>query len=192
MLSFHQYTKTILLALLMLLLGACKTASPVQAASGHASSARHLVTLIDARLAVAPLVAKSKWNSGAAIDDPLREQQILGDIAVRAQREGLDPALARDFFQSQFNAGKIVQSRLHAEWRQQQLGPFERAPDLAREIRPVLDRLTPELISALKSLQPHLCDADVQDVLGRRGASLLSQEWDQAARDQALAPLRCR
>ncbi|MES2070302.1 MAG: gamma subclass chorismate mutase AroQ [Pseudomonadota bacterium] len=191
MLSFHQYTKTILLALLMLLLGACKTASPVQAASGQASSARHMVALIDARLAVAPLVAKSKWNSGAAIDDPLREQQILGDIAVRAQWEGLDPALARDFFQSQFNAGKIVQSRLHAEWRQQQLGPFERAPDLASEVRPVLDRLTPELISALKNLQPHLCDADVRDVLDRQ-ASPLNQRWDQATRDQALAPLRCR
>lgn len=151
----------------------------------------HLLQLMNERLAVAPLVAKSKWNSGAAVDDPVRERQILDDIAQRARREHLDPALAQDFFQSQFDAGKIVQTRLHAQWRQQQLGRFNDAPDLARDVRPVLDRLTPELIATLKSLQAHLCDAGIQRLLAQRSAQLFSQEWDQATRDRALAPLHC-
>ncbi|HTD07134.1 gamma subclass chorismate mutase AroQ, partial [Undibacterium sp.] len=149
MLSSRQQTRSILsvlLTLALLLLGACQTASPLHGNNPDEIAVRRLLALMDERLSMAPLVAKSKWNSGAAIDDPAREQQILDGIALRAQREELDAAWAKDFFQSQFDAGKIVQTQLHARWRQQKLGPFEDAPDLARDVRPVLDRLTPELI----------------------------------------------
>ncbi|MES2106936.1 MAG: gamma subclass chorismate mutase AroQ [Pseudomonadota bacterium] len=190
MLAIHQQIKNLAAILLPALLGACSAAPPLQAA-GPAETATHMLALINQRLAVAPLVAQSKWNSGAAIDDPLREKQILGDIALKAEQEGLDTALARDFFQSQFDAGKLVQAQLHARWRQQQLPPFRQAPDLARDVRPVLDRLTPELIATLKTLQTHLCDADVQDLLAGRGDSPFNKEWDQATRERALAPLRC-
>ncbi len=121
---------------------------------------RQLIRLIDERLEVAPLVAKSKWNSGASIDDPARERQILDDVVRRAMEAGLDPALATRFFQAQFDAGKLVQRRLHAQWRAQQRGPFSPAPDLAREVRPVLDRLTPQLIAVLQALQPILRQPD--------------------------------
>jgi len=194
MLAPHKQTRIVLSALLATLalsLGACGAPSSLPHENAQEAAAVHLLQLMDERLAVAPLVAKSKWNSGAAIDDPVRERQLLDDIVQRARGEQLDPALAQDFFQSQFDAGKIVQTRLHALWRQQQLGLFNDAPDLARDVRPVLDRLTPELIATLKSLQAHLCDADIQRLLAPRSAPLFSREWDQATRDRALAPLHC-
>jgi chorismate mutase len=191
MLSIRQQIKNLAVILLLALLSACKAASPVQAASPAETAATHMLALINQRLAVAPLVAQSKWNSGAAIDDPVRETQILDDIALKAAQEDVDTALARNFFQSQFDAGKIVQAQLHARWRQQQLPPFTQAPDLARDVRPTLDKLTPELIATLKTLQTHLCDANVQDLLARRSDSLFNKDWDQATRERALAPLRC-
>ncbi|GGC79995.1 hypothetical protein GCM10011396_29120 [Undibacterium terreum] len=142
-------------------------------------------------MAVAPLVAKSKWNSGAPVDDPAREQQILDDIGSRAKQAGLDAKLAKDFFQSQFDAGKIIQLQLHAKWRQQHLPNFDNAPDLGRDVRPVLDKLTPELIAALNELQTHLCDADIQRLLVQQSMQVFTAEWDQPTRERALAPLLC-
>ncbi|MFZ6649122.1 gamma subclass chorismate mutase AroQ [Undibacterium sp. TJN25] len=197
MLSSRQPLATALFALsiaLLLQLGACTctSASTLPGADAEEAAIRHLALLMDERLAVAPLVAKSKWNSGAAIDDPQREKQILNDIGLRARQEGLDPSLAGDFFQSQFDAGKIVQNRLHAQWRSQQREPFVNPPNLVRDVRPVLDRLTPELILALKDVQPHLCDAGVQDFLAHRAEALFSKDWDQDTVTRALSPLRCR
>ncbi|WP_394782215.1 gamma subclass chorismate mutase AroQ [Undibacterium sp.] len=198
MLSSHQQNTPLLRALPLLLvlalLGACSTINtsiPAQVENKDKAAVDHLLVLMDQRLAVAPEVAKSKWNSGAAIDDPAREKQILDDIGQRAAQQGVDRALALAFFQSQFDAGKIVQNDLHAHWRQQQLAPFSQVPDLAHDIRPVLDKLTPELITSLKSVQSHLCDANVQNLLAADSVTLLRSDWNQATREQALAPLHC-
>jgi chorismate mutase len=148
---------------------------------------QQLIGLIDERLAVAPLVAQSKWNSGAAIDDPVRERLILNDVARRATEAGLDPALAIRFFQAQFDAGKLVQRRLHAQWRAQQRGPFSPAPDLAREVRPVLDRLTPQLIAALQTLEPMLQRPDADARLAAAAEGWRNADAD--VRAIALQPL---
>jgi len=111
-----------------------------------------LLTLINKRLQVAPLVAKSKWNSKAPIDDPVREKVILDSVKVKAEKMDLNAQLATDFFQAQFEAGKMEQRRLHQEWQAQNQGLFDPAPDLATEVRPVLDSLTPQLLKELKKL----------------------------------------
>lgn len=111
-----------------------------------------LLTLIDKRLHVAPLVAKSKWNTQKPIDDPAREKIILDSVEVKAQKMSLDTKLASAFFKAQFEAGKIEQRRLHKEWKSQNLGLFNPVPDLATEVRPVLDSLTPQLLVELKKL----------------------------------------
>ncbi|SHM63451.1 gamma subclass chorismate mutase AroQ [Chryseobacterium polytrichastri] len=111
-----------------------------------------LLTLIDKRLQVAPLVAKSKWNTQKPIDDPVREKIILDSVEVKAEKMNIDTRLASAFFQAQFEAGKMEQRRLHKEWKSQNQGLFDPVPDLATEVRPVLDNLTPQLLIELKKL----------------------------------------
>jgi chorismate mutase len=104
-----------------------------------------LLGLIAERLAVAPEVARTKWNTHAAIEDLPREAQITRSVAQTAQEYGLASACASAFFQAQIDASKLVQRALHQEWTARGQLPFQKVPDLAKEIRPILDRLTPAL-----------------------------------------------
>ncbi|MFJ6390702.1 chorismate mutase [Streptomyces sp. NPDC091972] len=42
------------------------------------------------RLTTADLVAAAKWGTDSPIDDPTREQQVLDDVAARAELLGAD------------------------------------------------------------------------------------------------------
>lgn len=64
-----------------------------------------LLSLMQQRLDLAQNVAMYKWNTRAAIDDPVREQQILDALAKQAPEYGLEPKLAQDFFAAQIVAG---------------------------------------------------------------------------------------
>ncbi|RYG03629.1 MAG: hypothetical protein EON94_03610, partial [Caulobacteraceae bacterium] len=64
-------------------------------------------------------VARTKWNSGAAIDDPVRERELLQDLVVDGEKLGLDVGRVRVFFDAQFAAARRLQTDLHAEWRAQ-------------------------------------------------------------------------
>ncbi|MDB5766232.1 MAG: aroH [Collimonas fungivorans] len=168
---------------LLFLLAGCQSMAP---APGAADAARvdHLLTLIDQRLAVAPMVAKAKWNSGGAVNDPPREQLILD--AVVAQAKGLDPVFARRFFQAQFDASKAMQLGLHAQWRRQGQGRFDDAPDLGRDVRPVLDRLTPELIAELEKIEPMLAQPGMAAYIAMRSKILVRGDLDGEPRRVAL------
>jgi len=189
------------------LLGACQHVAPsatgVQAQYSAAISSvistrdaqkiDHLLDLIDQRLSVASQVAKAKWNSGAAVDDPKRELQILDDVTMQANAlGGLDPLLVRDFFQNQFDAGKILQKNLLDGWRQTVMPgyKFDDAPDLGREVRPILDRLTPQLIAALHDVQPLLKQPDVHRYIAIRAATLIRGDVNGRVRGQALMSLQ--
>lgn len=171
---------------LLFLLAGCQGMAPAPgvADAADAVQADRLLTLIDQRLAVAPIVAKAKWNSGGAVNDPPREQLILD--AVVAQAKGLDPVFARHFFQAQFDASKAMQLGLHAQWRRQGLGRFDDAPDLGRDVRPVLDQLTPELIAALEKLQPMLAQPGMQAYIAMRSKVLVRGDLDGEPRRVAL------
>jgi chorismate mutase len=150
---------------------------------------KQLLGLIDKRLAVAPLVARAKWNSGGAIDDPAREQAILDNVSKQAEDAGLDASFARYFFQQQFDAGKMIQRDLHSQWQASHQGKFADAPDLAKDVRPVLDRLTPQLIMALRGLYPQLFQTQTNQRILAQGAILIRNDLNGAVRDAALQPL---
>jgi len=172
---------------LWFMLAACQSLPPgLPPASSAADAARidHLLTLIDQRLAVAPMVAKAKWNSGGAINDPPREQLILD--AVTAEAKGLDAVLVRRFFQAQFDASKALQLGLHAQWRRQGAGRFDDAPDLGRDVRPVLDKLTPQLIAALGKIEPLLTQPGVAAYIETRSRLLVRGDLDGEPRRVAL------
>jgi chorismate mutase len=164
------------------------SSSFAQSAPANRDQVRQLLNLIDQRLAVAPLVARAKWNSGGAIDDPAREQAILEAVSKQAEDAGLDAAFARRFFQAQFDAGKMIQRDLHRQWQANSQGKFADAPDLGRDVRPVLDRLTPQLIASLRTLYPQLHQPETRNVIQSEAATTFKGDINATVRDCALRP----
>jgi chorismate mutase len=100
------------------------------------------------RLAIADLVAASKWLSGAPIEDPAREQQVLDDVARQAEELGADPDEMRTIFRDQIEASKIVQRGLHRRWANHPSQAPTEAPDLG-EIRDRINEASTALVRAV-------------------------------------------
>ncbi|GHG94005.1 chorismate mutase [Streptomyces lanatus] len=129
---------------------ALSDAPAATSASPHLHGLTPLTDLFAERLLVADKVAAAKYGTDKPIDDPVREQQILDDVAARATALGLDPEDTQAVFRDQIEANKLVQRGLYARWdAHPDERPTER-PDLVKEVRPVLDRITTELLDALK------------------------------------------
>jgi chorismate mutase len=178
-------------ALAATLLVACSSV-PTAPAFSTRTDVSQLLSLQKTRLDVAAPVARSKWNSHAPIDDPAREQAILDNVGAQAQKLGIDAQWARSFFQDQFDAGKIVQRDLHRQWKLEHRPPFANPPDLAHEVRPVLDRLTPELLAVLARLNGRWCEPDVAGALDELAPEILGADYAPPVQEKATQALRCR
>lgn len=149
--------------------------APSATALAHAPGLTPLTDLFAERLLLADKVAAAKYGTDKPIDDPVREGQILDDVAARATGLGLDPDGVKAVFRDQIEANKLVQRGLYARWdAHPEERPTER-PDLVKEVRPQLDRITTELLGALHdtgrlrtspSCQPRLAVATVRSVYG--------------------------
>ncbi|KPI27200.1 chorismate mutase [Actinobacteria bacterium OK074] len=133
---------------------AAPSASTVAATAVPAAAVGHsllpLTELFAQRLLLADKVAAAKYGTDKPIDDPVREQAILDDVAARAVPLGLDPDAVTAVFRDQIEANKVVQRGLYARWdAHPEEIPTER-PDLVTVIRPQLDRITTELLTALQ------------------------------------------
>lgn len=133
------------------------TADTRQPAPARQSTTAHglasLTDLFAQRLLLADKVAAAKYGTDTPIDDPAREEQILTDVRARAAGLGLDPDGVAAVFRDQIEANKLVQRGLHARWN---ANPGERPterPDLAKEVRPALDRITTGLLAALRETE---------------------------------------
>ncbi|QOR37685.1 gamma subclass chorismate mutase AroQ [Billgrantia diversa] len=174
--------------MLSLLLAGCQMQPPEPPDEDKATIDRMLV-MIDERLDVAPLVAQAKWNSGAPIEAPEREAQILNQVSEDAAAVGVDEDFARRFFDKQFEASKQIQRRLHHRWLQEGRSPFADPPDLAEEVRPVLDRLTPQLIEALADIERIAEVEGSGRYLERRATELVQDDFDGEPRAVSIQPL---
>ena len=168
--------KRALLAIGVLLLTGCATLQ------SQSDPLAHLLDLIDQRLAIGEEVARSKWNSGAPVEDAAREREIVDAIGVQAAVHNLEPAFAQEFFRAQIEASKIVQNARLAQWRASKQPSFDNVPELQRDIRPQLDRLTTAMLAALAQAMPALGTPDAN-------ARLAAHATD-APHAAALAPLR--
>ena len=184
-----NYIRHLLALALVLLLAGCQMPPPAPQSSTDTAKIDRLLVLIDQRLDVAPMVAQAKWNSGAPISAPEREAQILQQVAAEAAAAGVDPAFAHDFFQTQFEASKEFQERQHAQWRSEGQPPFAPAPDLARDVRPLLDALTPQLIAALRDVQPFIANEDAVAYIHEVAPGIVRGDFNGNPRAIALAPL---
>ncbi|MFJ7209286.1 chorismate mutase [Streptomyces sp. NPDC098789] len=142
---------------------------------------RTIVRLASERVKTADVVAAAKWGTRQPIDDPDREQAVLDGVTAQAAKRGVDEAAVRRIFEDQIAANKAVQVALHAQW---QARPAERPThrlDLATQVRPVLDRVDGQLLTAIQQVQ-HLLSAPGCEVA-------LSREIAAAARAQGLDAL---
>ncbi len=112
-----------------------------------------LAALIDARLAIVTEVARAKWNTQAAIEDPVREQALLQALRERAAGLGLSATAVERFFGAQIEAAKVLQRELFAQWQREHHGQFAGVADLAREIRPEIESVTGRMLEQL-ALRP--------------------------------------
>jgi chorismate mutase-like protein len=109
-----------------------------------------LAMLIDARLVLVSEVARSKWNSQSAIEDPPREKALLASLRQRALPLGISEALVEQFFGAQISAAKLLQEELFARWRAKNVGDHPGVQDLARDLRPQIDQVTTQMLVALQ------------------------------------------
>ncbi|MFB9630012.1 chorismate mutase [Nonomuraea helvata] len=113
-----------------------------------------LVELTVRRILLADEVAAAKFADASPITDPARERQLLDAVATQSAQAGLAPETGVRFFRAQIEASKLVQRGLHERWRAHPALRPRRWPDLATEIRPRLDRLTPRMLRLLKQTTP--------------------------------------
>ncbi|RAS66064.1 chorismate mutase [Lentzea atacamensis] len=112
-----------------------------------------LTDLAVKRVQVADLVAAAKFGTPQPIDDPAREQQVLDTVRTKAAQLSLDPENAARFFRAQIEANKLVQRGLYARWTEHPEEVPSRRPDLGTEVRPILDRLTTDILNELKDTE---------------------------------------
>jgi len=177
-----------LLLCLLLWQPACATTSRLTAADTAAID--RLLALVVERLAVAPDVARTKWNTKAAIEDPVREDQIVRGVGASAADAGVPRETAERFFRAQIEASKVVQRELFARFEASHQPPFPAVADLNATVRPTLDRLTPEMLHALGSALPALGAHNGRSALQAHSRRLnLPLNVSRAALDVALEPL---
>ncbi|MCS7476795.1 chorismate mutase [Umezawaea endophytica] len=120
------------------------------APSGSFGRLGPLTDLAVERLRVGDDVAAAKFGTGAPIDDPAREQQVLDQVRRQAVALGLSPDAAAAFFRDQITASKVVQRGLFARWTAHPGEAPTTRPDLGT-IRARLDRLTTALLQQLST-----------------------------------------
>lgn len=149
-----------------------------------------LLELMRQRLLIQNDVARWKWNNNGAIEAPQREQELLTQIRQQAPAYGLAPDAAAVFFQWQIFAGKTAQINDFQKWQRDKVQSFDNVPDLNNTLRPLLDKLTPELLSALAPLSPALNCPALQQLIQLRAQVVLRGEGiDNTVRRVAIAPL---
>ncbi|WP_179402677.1 chorismate mutase [Burkholderia guangdongensis] len=167
-------------------LGLALTAIPrLAAADGDDTALTNLVALASQRLALAEPVARWKWANGKPIEDPPREAALLASVEQRAKRAGVDPAVARAFFEDQIAASKDLQQALFDAWRASR-PPEGTPPDLATVTRPQLDRLTQKMLAGLAQAAPLRQAPDCQARLARSIANWQSMTRFDASYAHAL------
>lgn len=189
-----------LLGLIVLLLPACgPEAGSAPSAAPAAEGARAnrelgaLVELMGQRLELMHDVARFKWVGGSPIEDPVREQALLEDVARRGRDLGLDEAATRAFFTAQIEAAKIVQRADFERWRGGLETAPATAPDLKGVLRPRIDALNRDLLAALAKIRSQVerlgQRPDPAEVGRQANQHLRPERLPPDARSAAIAPL---
>jgi cyclohexadienyl dehydratase len=149
-----------------------------------------VLELSAARLALMPAVAAAKWRTQAAIADPAREVAVIEQAVARGGAVGLDPAGVRALFALEIGLARESEQRLEDRWRTSGFDELAPAVDLSRELRPRLDALTAELVTALYLARPALEEEGFASRHAALAAAILSAPaWSAEARGELLEAL---
>lgn len=124
-----------------------------------------LLLLIQKRLVIMHEVARTKWNQNLPIEDKVREQQILVDLAAKANQYGLDEKIITQFFQAQIDASKEIQKRDFILWKENGILKFDKIFSLKNELRFYIDRLNNEMLVVLSKVYTNLYDLNDKYIL---------------------------
>lgn len=178
--------------LLLVLLSGCR---PTAESAGAPSEWRQkdidrLVELIEFRLDLMESVARWKRDQNRPIEDPDREQALLGSLRAGAEKRGLAVAPVERFFEAQFAAAKKVQRFWFAKWEDDPPASKDAVADLVTEIRPKLSKLSERMLDALVECAPFAEEADWQAAVRQRTEVRLNAEYvTEAMRRDLLVPL---
>ena len=146
----HARAALVALATSAGVVGWSATAPPTADQAGNDRSLLALTDVAAQRVLLADTVAAAKWGTTAPSNDPVREQAVLDAAAAKATQLGVGPAFARVVFTDQIEANKAVQNGLYSQWRAHPDQAPTTRPDLG-QIRPILDRITDQLLVDLKA-----------------------------------------
>ena len=126
-----------------------------------------------ARLAVMPDVAYSKFVSGAAVDDPVREEQAAAAFVATTTAGGVPQDIAAAVINDQFTAAKAVQRSLIGQWTAgTRPTPSTPPADLTTELRPRIDAATTALANGLIAVEQAGVPADWSVLMAAAAASV--------------------
>ena len=146
--------------------------------------------IADQRLSLMPGVAATKWQTHAPIADPERERVVIRHAGELAAPLGLAPEPVERVFEIQVRLARDWEERLTDEWQTRGFKFAGPIPDLAKDVRPQLDRVTSELLRALYLAAPVLKRPDfIARYRALADAHLHVTGWDGASRRELLAAL---
>lgn len=163
--------RTPLLALLLpplLLTLGCASPPPAN------NTLQRLLDTVEQRLDIAEAVALSKWDSGQPVQATEREQQVIAGAQAQATRFGVDHQRAGAFFADQIEANKLLQYSALSHWHALGNAPATPRIDLAKQLRPQLDRLQSTLLSDLAAFdrnRPAPCQRTLAQAIEQRGSN---------------------
>jgi cyclohexadienyl dehydratase len=154
------------------------------------SAIARVLDIADQRLSLMPGVAATKWQTHGPIADPAREQVVIKRAEELAAPLSLAPESVERVFEIQVRLAREWEERLTQDWQAHGFRFTGPIPDLAKEVRPQLDRVTGDLLRALYLAAPVLSQPQFADRYKALAASHLhAAGWDEAGRRELLAAL---
>jgi len=114
----------------------------------------HLVASIVTRLQISREVAWTKFQNHTPVADLAREAAILTALKSEGRKIGLTEDQVSALFVPQIAASRRAQEELIAGWRFGSPRPTTPPKDLQREIRPLVTKISMELLQEWKDLPP--------------------------------------
>lgn len=154
-----------------------------------------LRSVLEARLAQMPLVARYKWQNSISVEDLDREAIILSNTVNQAKKLGIRELTARRLVVAQMTAAKMIQNRLISGWQeasgdQPSLPPLK---SLSEDIRPTISHLTAELLRLTAALEDELETCRAHKLLWKNGSNAITDaEWQTAVAGLKPKELVCR
>ncbi len=138
----------------------------VPAATADSGPLTRLVDDAAQRLLTADPVAASKYLTGAAVDDPAREQQVIDSVTESASARHIDANFVRDAFRNQIDATDSLEHSRFAAWKIDPASAPKSAPDLSATrdaINTLNEAIVDEMAAQWNTLQAPTCAADLDD-----------------------------